>query len=553
MKKYLLSFPLFLVVFIFLFFSCKSENHSIKQWEPYDEAMEISENTTHEIKRMRYRRLQSLHTDKNTLFFPFKKALATFSMEKHDALKPLILEQDIPSIQDHIEAGRLTYQELSLFYLFRIYHFELQRETYLNAIIALNPTILEEAAKRDRDRQNSMEHPLYGMPILLKDNINTANMPTTAGAAAFQNNQTEADAFVVGQLKAKGALILGKVNLSEWAYYFCSGCPVGYSAMGGQTLNPYGRRQFETGGSSSGSGVSIAANYAVAALGSETSGSILSPSGKNSLVGLKPTIGAVSRSGIVPISSTLDTSGPMTKNVMDNAILMNAMVGIDPNDSYSYNAAPIAYDNLKQASLKGKRLGVIQQFAEDTLLLQAIEILEDAGASITFIDPPKIDFDGFRKILDVDMKKDLPAYIEGHASSELTVATVKDIVAFNNRDSLLHAPYGQTIFKRIAKDTTTEKGFKSKKQRIMQEAKRYFETPMQANALDAVISINNYSAGFAAAAHYPALGVPMGYDNQGEPFNITFIAPSKQEQLLFELGAAFERLTKHRKTPLLFQ
>ena len=153
---------------------------------------------------------------------------------------------------------------------------------------------------------------MYGMPVLIKDNINTSGMPTTAGAIALLENENTEDAFIIKKLKEAGALILGKSNLSEWAYYFCGTCPVGYSATGGQTLNPYGRAIFESGGSSSGSGASVAANYAVAAVGTETSGSITSPSSQNSVVGLKPTIGLLSRTGIVPISTTLDTPGPMT-------------------------------------------------------------------------------------------------------------------------------------------------------------------------------------------------------------------------------------------------
>lgn len=536
-----------------LLLQCAEEPVTLKLWEPYDETGELQANATHEIKRMRYKRIQSQHTNRNALFMPFAKALSGFSMEKHDAIKPLILEQDISTLQNHIDTGKLTHYELTLFYLFRIYHFELQRETFLNAIISLNPNVLDEATAMDRYRRKNKNHPLYGMPLLLKDNINTQGMPTTAGAAVFKNNQTSDDAFVVKQLKAKGALILGKLNMSEWAYYFCSGCPVGYSAMGGQTLNPYGRRQFESGGSSSGSGVSIAANYAVAALGSETSGSILSPSGKNSVVGLKPTIGAVSRSGIVPISGTLDTAGPMTKNVMDNAILMDAMIGLDQEDIYSYSSPAINLKKVATATLKGKRLGVIQRFTEDSLIRMAVETMKAAGAQVITIEPPQVELDGFRKILDVDMKKDLPAYITAYANPEVGVATVADVVAFNNQDSLLHAPYGQKLFLGIVNDSTDLTQFALKKDRIMQEAQRYFESPMAEQQLDAIVSMNNFSAGYAAAAHYPALGVPMGFSAKGEPNNITFIAPSGQEQLLLELGAAYERLTKHRKTPVLFE
>ena len=545
MKKYVF----FLASLFFLLSSCSTATSQLNKWEPYDESEELAANATHAVSRMQYKRIQSKHTDRNALFLPFEKELTQFTQTEYEALKNLILEQDILSIQGSIGNGSLTYESLTLFYLYRIYHFELQRETYLNAIIALNPNVLKEAREKDRKRKADIAHPIYGMPILLKDNINALPMATTAGAAAFCENTPQRDAFLVKQLKVKGALILGKVNLSEWAYYFCQGCPLGYSAMGGQTLNPYGRKQFETGGSSSGSGVAVAANYAVAAIGSETSGSILSPSGKNSVVGLKPTIGAVSRSGVVPISSTLDTAGPMTKNVLDNAILMSAITGEDNNDSYSYASQDIRFQGLDTIHLKGKRLGLIRNFSSDSLMQIAVKKMEAAGAIIIPFDPPKAKMNQFRTILDVDMKKDFPLYIQQHGSKTLDFDSVKDIVAFNQKDSLLHAPYGQGIFERIAQDTTSAIHFESTKLKIMQEARTYFEIPMRQYELDAVLSIDNRSASYAAAAHYPALGVPMGYRADGQPQNITFIAPSKQEQKLLEIGAAFERLTKARKPP----
>ena len=227
---------------------------------------------------------------------------------------------------------------LTKFYLYRIRKFDRENELSLNSVISINPNVINQARKLDDmdDLDVDKMHPIFGMPILLKDNINVLGMATTAGAVALQNNKTE-DAFTVKRLKEQGAIILGKSNLSEWAYFFCGDCPSGYSAIGGQTLNPYGRRIMDTGGSSSGSGVVVAANFCAAAVGSETSGSILSPSSQNSIVGLKPTIGLLSRSGIVPISSTLDTPGPMAKNVIDNAIVLDAMFGFDENDSKSKN------------------------------------------------------------------------------------------------------------------------------------------------------------------------------------------------------------------------
>lgn len=538
---------------VFLFLACSPQKVELKLWEAYDETEEIEGNAKHPIKRMRYKRIQSQHSDRNTFFAPFKKELLRFTEEEYNRLKPLILEQDMLKIQQHVQNGSLTYEQLSLFFIYRMYTYENNPETYLNALITLNPEVLSQARTRDKNRKQALGHPLYGMPILLKDNINATPMATTAGAAAFKDNVPDADAFLVNKLREKGAIILGKANLSEWAYYFCQGCPLGYSALGGQTLNPYGRRQFETGGSSSGSGVAVAANYAVAAIGSETSGSILSPSGKNSVVGLKPTIGAISRSGVVPISSSLDTAGPMAKNVLDTAILMHALVAEDPEDAYSFKSTPISYQNLGSTSLKGKRLGLIRAFEEDSLMQDVILKIKEAGAEVISFEPPEVTMDQFRRLLDVDMRADLPKYIEKYASKSLVFDSIQDIVAFNSKDSLFHAPYGQGIFLRIAKETLSQEAFSKTKSTLMQNARRYFEEPIKTHALDAVLSIDNSTASFAAAAHYPALGVPMGFTSSGRPQNLTLISPSRTEQRLLELGAALERLMQARKTPELFR
>lgn len=533
-----------------LFISACTQHPPLKTWETYDEGPEIVANAEHPIKRMRYKRLLSLSADRNALFAPFAKALTTFSTPEYEALKPLILEQNIPTLQEHIRSGSLSYEKLTLFYLYRMYHIEMDHQTFLNALISLNPNVLDEARSKDREfQQNQTVLPLFGMPILLKDNINTQGLATTAGAAAFSTNLPPADAFIVQRLKAAGALILGKVNLSEWAYYFCSGCPVGYSALGGQTLNPYGRKKFETGGSSSGSGVAVAANYAVAALGSETSGSILSPSGKNAVVGLKPTIGKLSRGGIIPISEFLDTAGPMTKSVLDNALLLNALIGHDPEDPLSYASEPIALDSLKNPSLKGRRMGYFTQYQKDSLYQNALTVLRNAGAELVAIEPPKVDFSGFRTLLSATMKNDLSAYIQKYAQAELPFTEVADIVAFNAQDSLLYAPYGQALFEGIVADTTSSASLEQLKVRLQKEARRYFDTPMKNDQLDLVLSINNYTAGYAAAAHYPALTVPMGFYPSGEPANLTFIAPAQGEQLLYIVAAAFEQKTHYRKPP----
>ncbi|MGB1114668.1 MAG: amidase family protein, partial [Flavobacteriaceae bacterium] len=265
--------------------------------------------------------------------------------------------------------------------------------------------------------------------------------------------------------------------------------------------------------------------------------------------GLKPTIGAISRSGVIPISSSMDTAGPMTKNILDNAILMSALIGEDQNDPYSYASPPIDYKQLDTVHLKGKRLGVNRNFEKDSLLQNALAIMKAHGAEIIPFDPPEIKLSNFRTLLDIDMRADLPNYLNTFAHPALGLDSIADIIAFNQKDSLLHAPYGQEIFERIAEENRTQNAFSEEKKELMLEAKAFFEEVLQQYNLDAFVSINNYSARNAAAAHYPALGVPMGYTSSGEPKNLTFIASSGSEQLLLNLGAAFERLSRSRKLP----
>ena len=521
-------------------------------WKSYDETAELHANQTHENPRMQFRLIQSKLLDKNEIWAPFETALNRFGNDTYQALKPLIIEQDIPTLQAQIQRGLLTYEQLVLFYLYRIRKFESNPNATLHAILALNPKVIEQAMEKDRQQQKN-QHPIYGMPILLKDNINTQEMPTTAGAAYLQDHTTEKDAFVVSQLKAKGALILGKVNLSEWAYYFCDGCPLGYSAVGGQTLNPYGRRLFETGGSSSGSGVAVAANYAVAAVGSETSGSILSPSGHNSVVGCKPTIGLISRTGIVPISSTLDTAGPMTKTVVDNAILIDAMKGKDIADPITSKGPDSQVDYIlasQNRSFRGFRLGAIKSLVDaDSLYRKAINTLRINGAEVIEYDPPNAELTGFLSLLNAEMKTALPNYFNSQANSTLFGNDVQSIIDFNKQDSILRMPYGQTRLEGVVAEELTDDELQSLVNRLNHAATSFFNTPIDTHNLDAILSLNNYHAAYAAAAFYPCLTVPMGYTLQGEPKNLTFIAPSFQEQKLYSLGAAFESLTRYRELP----
>jgi len=542
---------LLLLLPLALLFSCKNtvqEKLPVVLWEGYDETSEIAEQQKHEMDRMKYKLIQSKFLDKNEVFQKLYSEVANFSEERYQTLKPLILEKDIITLQKQIQNKVFTYEELTLFYLKRIYKYELNPETSLHTIIALNPTIVKEARERDKHRSQN-NHPIYGMPILLKDNISTTNMKTTAGAFVLKDNLPKKEAFIVGQLKKNGALILGKVNLSEWAYYFCSGCPVGYSAIGGQTLNPYARKVFESGGSSSGSGTSIAANYAVAAVGTETAGSILSPASQNSLVGLKPTVGILSRSGIVPISHSLDTPGPMTKNIIDNAILLDAMLGKDVADESSISWK-LDYKTVANNSfLKGKRLGVIKGLLNDSIYSETIKKLEANGAILIEFDPPKVGLPNFLTLLNLEMKEDLPKYISSYASENIEITDIPSVMSFNRKDSLQHMPYNQGIFDGIVADTTSVAGLEEVRAILLENGKTFFQKPIKENKLDAILSINNYHAAFAAVALHPCLTIPMGYKKSGEPIGITFIASPYSEAKLYELGSAFESLTKSRRIP----
>lgn len=544
---------IFLLFSMILIFSCqKKQEEEVIFFNKYDESAQLENQKKHEKKRMQFKLIQSKTLDMNAVFTPFNDDLSRFTEENYEDLRSIILEKDIPSIQKSIQEGKLSYEKLTLFYLYRIRKFESDSTLSLNSIIALNPNVIKEAREKDKNKKNISEFSMYGMPILLKDNINTKEMPTTAGAIVLENNFTKNDAFIVEKLKENGAIILGKVNLSEWAYFFCSGCPLGYSAIGGQTLNPYGRGDFETGGSSAGSGVTVAANFAVAAVGTETAGSITSPSSQNSVVGLKPTIGVLSRSGIVPISSTLDTPGPMTKNVIDNAIFMNAMRGFDKNDKASKELEEDYFQNGFSNKLDGKRLGVLKTLLTDSIYAATIEKMRDVGVEIVEITPPEISFDGFVTLLNIDMKHDLPKYLKNNADKSIYIKSVSDVIDFNQKDSLLRAPYGQQLFDGIVNDKTATYELRTIKKNLKLEGEKYLQF-LKDEDLDAILSINNYHSGIAAVSFHPTLTVPMGYKKSGEPVSLTFIGVPFSERKLLEIGYAFEQLTKVRKMPKNYQ
>lgn len=548
--RYILSLLALLLVF-----SCK-DSKSREAREPISKSeTSVKEKDTSGIEAIsnkdfrEFKVRDSKNLTKADIWAEINPQMEDFTEADYNSLKPYILERDIPTLQKNIAIGDLNYEKLVKFYLYRIRKFDRENSLSLNSVIAINPEVIEQAKIADKTNFIQAPHLVFGMPILLKDNINASGMATTAGAVALKDNITE-DAFITKQLKTKGALILGKVNLSEWAYFFCGDCPSGYSAVGGQTLNPYGRGVFDTGGSSSGSGVATSVNFAAATIGSETAGSILSPASQNSVVGLKPTIGLVSRSGIVPISSTLDTAGPITRTVMDNAIILDAIYGYDSKDSKSLNTNRVSYLNFStQNTLQGKRFGAPKRFLEDSLYTKALSVLKNKGATIVEIEEENLSLPNFLRLLNIDMKKDLPAYFSNAANSNLKMKSVNDVIAFNKKDSVNRMPYGQNLFYGIASDEGDLDYLKAIKDTLKTNGTSYFNIPMRKHNLDGFLSVNNSHAAFAAVAEFPALTVPMGYTNEGEPKGLTFIAKPLQEKQLLEWAYAYEQASKARVSP----
>ena len=521
------------------------------QWQRYDETADLAELAGHENPRMHFQLLNSKLLDKNDLWQAFAAELSQFTASDYEALKPLILDQSIGSLQLAVAAGRLSYEAIVTFYIYRIREIESDDERYINAVIALNAAAITRARMLDELRSggtNVDADSIFGMPVLLKDNIGFDGLPTTAGAVALRENMT-GNAFITDRLEEQGAIILGKANLSEWAYFFCNDCPSGYSALGGQTLNPYGRFTFGTGGSSSGSAAATAANYAVVAVGSETSGSILSPASANSLVGLKPTTGNLSRTGIVPISATLDTAGPIARSVADVVVMFNAMAGYDQNDM----AMPLISDDFsleyRVIDMQGRRLGIVEALADNSHYMAAVHLLADSGATTIELEFSPDRDDRFSQLLGGEMVRDLALYLDQFASSAVEITSISELRAFNEGNTDLRAPYGQGLVDMMAELDLSAAELELIRQELQSAARAQLDQLFDESKLDVLLSVNNRHAGIAALANYPALTVPMGYAEDGRPIGLTLFAPPFREQDLIDIGAMYEQLSKARKPP----
>lgn len=451
----------------------------------------------------------------------------------------------IKKANEYFEKG-LTSVELVEFYLERIAKYE-----NLNAILELNPDALFIAHQLDIERKNGhIRSKLHGIPIIIKGNIDTGDkMQTTAGVKSLEGNYVKEDAFLVKKLRDAGAIILAKANLSEFANFVSFNMPNGYSTLGGQTKNPYG--DFDTGGSSSGSAVVVAADLCLAAIGTETSGSILSPSSSNSCVGLKPTTGTISRSGIIPISYTQDTAGPIARNVEDVYEIYNILIGYDENDPASYIAKDynVKLENLNDFS--GLRFGVsknhLKWLSEDQKITfyESLDRIRNLGGEIIEFEFDHLDKINNINVLYYEFKHGINNYLK---DKNLKVKTLNDIIKFNihNREAI---KYGQNIL--IKSDGTNLKD-KEYIESLINDRKysRKFgiDKVMEEYDLFALIFPANYGAGISAKAGYPSVTVPAGYTKDG-PFGITFTAKALEEGKILSLAKCFEERYPIREIP----
>lgn len=477
-----------------------------------------------------------------------------------------IEEATIEQIQKALQTNKITSVELVQMYLDRIEAYD-KNGPKINSILTINPDALKIAAEMDKVRGKGNQGPLHGIPVIIKDNINTKDrMPTTAGAIVLKDNYASEDSWVARKLREAGAIILGKANLSEWAYFMNNSAPSGYSALGGQVLHPYGPYTFSAGsvgGSSSGTGAGIASNFAAVGIGTETSGSILSPSSANSLVGIKPTVGLISRTGIIPIALSQDTAGPMARTVTDAAITLGVLTGVDPTDPITKTSEGKALTDytahLKRNGLKGARIGVDYSFLSGSsntnteqrrIVNEAIEVMEAQGAIIEAVTIPRHSYTS--NVLWYEFKHNLNDYLKT-VSENVPVKTLAEIIEFNKQDPLVRMKYGQVHLERaeaLSESLDDPAYLKQRADDIRYSTTEGIDAVMKEHNLDALLFANNRGAAIPAKAGYPSITVPAGYSNTGMPVGITFTGMAYSEPKLIELAYSYEQHSKKRVPPV---
>jgi amidase len=462
-----------------------------------------------------------------------------------------------------LDAGALTSEALVRACLARIEALD-ARGPSLNAIRALNPEASAEARAADAARTRGARlGPLHGIPVLLKDNIDVAEMPTTAGSVALATSFPAGDAALVERLRAAGAVILGKVNLTEFANYLTVDMPSGYSSLGGQVLNPYDVSRSPS-GSSAGSAVATAAGYTPVTVGTETAGSILSPASANSVVGVKPTVGLISRRGIVPIAASQDTAGPMTRAVADAAHALTALCGRDPLDPATaanpWDGHDFAAD-LDTDALRGARIGVIasEQPAADSdkraLWDAALAVLAEQGATLVPVELDTNDEHPHEStVLSYEFKRDLNAYLAALPPGA-PMRSLADVIAYNAAHEQVALKFGQVLAlasqaKDLDEDSADTATYRRHRALDIATSKDRVDAAMAEHRVTALLFVNSHGAGIGAKAGYPSITVPAGYRaNNRWPFNVTFLGQAWSEPTLLGYAYAYEQAAGARRPP----
>lgn len=498
-----------------------------------------------------------------------------------DSVQPddfTLLEFTIDQLQEKMESGQLTTVQITQLYLDRI---KLMDESgpNLNAVIELNPDAVSIAEQLDKERrEGKVRGPMHGIPVLIKDNIDTGDkMMTTAGALALLGNRAKNDAFLVEKLRASGAVLLGKTNLSEWANFRSTRSSSGWSSRGGQTRNPYVLDRNPC-GSSAGSGVATSANLCAVAIGTETNGSIICPSTTNGIVGIKPTVGLISRSGVIPISFSQDIAGPMARTVTDAAIFLGTLTGVDPMDSKSIESEGKGFTDytsfLDKDALAGKKIGIWRSrfgFHEevDTVLQKALDKMVDAGAELVELDEVIENMNELwrpsRLILEHEFKDGVNTYLSG-ASPTTGVKNLEEVINYNNSNTEECMPFFkmEILESSNLRGALTDEAYLNAKALVQRRAREGINKTMDNHNLIAivgpsggpawqidVVNGDNFGGGSsspAAWAGFPNITVPAGFVH-GLPVGLSFFGRAWSEGELLGVAYAFEQLTKARQAP----
>ncbi len=488
----------------------------------------------------------------------------------------LLFEMDIQTLSEHYTEGTFTIEQVVQAYLQRIEAID-RSGPALNAVISMNPEALSIARELDRElARGQLRGPMHGIPVLLKDNIDTRDMmPTTAGSRALAKSFPLQDSFVAQRLREAGAIILGKTNLSEWANFRGELSSSGWSGLGGQTRNPYVLDRNPC-GSSSGSGVAVSANLCMVAIGTETNGSIICPSHANGIVGVKPTVGLISRSGIIPIAHSLDIAGPMARSVRDAAIALGAMTGVDPADGKSLESQGRYFGDytvfLNPDGLQGKRIGFFtaatgRNFKVDALLQEAIELMESQGAEIVElhqVSAPNTASHAFQVML-YEYKDGLNRYFAS-LGPDAPISSLEDLIEFNRSDELSLRYFNQAYLEMALEKEGLDSQEYLEALIAMHKGAREdgIDRVMDEYQLDAIVapsgspawktdwvngdSFQLGSSSPAAHAGYPNITLPMGFVDE-LPVGMSVFGRAWSEPVLLELAYAFEQATMHRRPP----